>query len=135
LLTHDNGAVTVVDVKPRLRQSNPKVASALAWSREVIDKLGWGFEVWGEPNPQLLANLRFLAAYRRTEFFRVEILAAIQAAASVPTSLREIEIALEPQWPLLIVRSHMLHLLWRGQVAGDLESPLDRSTIVRTQGQ
>jgi hypothetical protein len=36
--------------------------------------------VWSEPDPQLLANVRFLAAYRRPEMFDSILLEMIRAA-------------------------------------------------------
>ena len=63
LLLTSTGPV-VVDVKPMVLTTAPKVSYALKWTRELIQELGWNYEVWTEPPPIELANLRFLAGYR-----------------------------------------------------------------------
>jgi hypothetical protein len=105
-LVHRDGGVTVVDVKPRARLSRPAVAEALAWSRGAIAGRGWGYEVWSEPDPQLLANVRFLAAYRRPEMFDSILLEMSRALATEPISIRSVEARLTRRWPALSVRPH-----------------------------
>lgn len=48
LLLSDTGP-TVVDVKPRLQLSKPKVSFTLAWAKDLVEQHGWRYEVWSEP--------------------------------------------------------------------------------------
>lgn len=63
LLIIDQGP-TVVDVKPAHRLSKPEVAVTFAWTRAALERRGWIYEVWSEPNEIELQNLRFLAGFR-----------------------------------------------------------------------
>ncbi|MFJ8545518.1 TnsA-like heteromeric transposase endonuclease subunit [Streptomyces sp. NPDC093586] len=69
LLT-DDGPV-LVDVKPRHRLERPKVAFACAWTRAAVASRGRRYEVWSEPDPHELENVRFLAGYRRDWLFEM----------------------------------------------------------------
>jgi hypothetical protein len=132
LIVHRDSAASVVDVKPLSRKDRPAVAGVLGWSARAIATRGWGFEVWSDPDAQLLANVRFLSGYRRPELFREQLLASIRATLAAPLTLREVEAALEAEWPAMTVRPHVLHLLWLNELIADLERPLGSSTIVRT---
>ena len=49
LLLSDTGP-TIVDVKPRLLLSKPRKASfTLAWTKDVVERHVWRYEVWSEP--------------------------------------------------------------------------------------
>lgn len=48
LLLTDNGPV-VVDVKPRSQLDEPKVRLTLDWTRTLVERRGWRYEVWSEP--------------------------------------------------------------------------------------
>jgi hypothetical protein len=65
LLAHADGSVLVVNVKPAGKLAEPRIAEALAWPGRLIEGHGWQYEIWSGANPVLLANLRFLAGYRR----------------------------------------------------------------------
>ena len=41
------------------------VAFTCEWTRLVLIARGWRYEVWSEPPPIELENVRFLAGYRR----------------------------------------------------------------------
>jgi len=63
LLASPTGQVSVVNVKPADRLTDPKVAEALAWPGELFGGHGWRYEVWSGSDPVLLENVRFLAGY------------------------------------------------------------------------
>ena len=65
LLTHTDNSVRVVNVKPAGKLAEPQTAEALAWPGQLIEGHGWQYEIWSGADPVLLANLRFLAGYRR----------------------------------------------------------------------
>ena len=135
LLVTKDGGVSVVDVKPKARLVDSKVIDTFSWAGEVIAARGWGFEVWSEPSPQVLANVRFLAGYRRPESFSLAVLDdVLDTIMDGQSTVRGIEHLLAARWPRLVVRSHLLHLLhllWRGDIVADLEAPLDGATRVR----
>jgi hypothetical protein len=65
LLLHAGQTVRVVNVKPAARLADPAIAEALAWPGELFEARGWGHEIWTGAEPVFLANVRFLAGYRR----------------------------------------------------------------------
>ena len=131
LLVGADGDLLVVDVKPRARLADAVVAATLAWAGQLIRDEGWEFEVWSEPDPVVLANVRFLAGYRRPEMFDPLVLAAVQAATADPVSVGQVEQTFAGDWPVWRVRPHVLHLLWSGHLAADLGRPLGGTSLVR----
>jgi len=81
LLLSDTGP-TVVDVKPRSQLSKPKVSFTLAWTKDVVEQRGWRYEVWSEPPEAELANLRFLAGFRRDWLLDRNLMDELRAAVS-----------------------------------------------------
>jgi hypothetical protein len=78
LLLTDAGPL-VVDVKPRHRLEKPEVAFTFSWTREAVTSRGWRYEVWSEPHPAVLENIRFLAGYRRDWLFDPDLVGALRA--------------------------------------------------------
>ncbi|MGW0824720.1 TnsA-like heteromeric transposase endonuclease subunit [Streptomyces sp. NPDC002845] len=111
LVLREKDVPLVVDVKPRDLLTRPKVNFALGWAREVVLSHGWDFEVWSEPPEAELANLRFLAGYRRDWLFDEDLLAEIREAdlhgATLGDALRAF-----PHHPDWKVRAAVLRLLW-----------------------
>jgi hypothetical protein len=64
LLDSDDGPV-VVDVVRRERMIQPEIALLCAWTHQIVESLGWAYLVANEPPRIRLANVRFLAGYRR----------------------------------------------------------------------
>ena len=89
LLLLSNTGLTVVDVKPRLRLSKPNVSFTLAWTKDVVERHGWRYEVWSEPPEAELANLRFLAGFRRGWLFDRMLLDELRASDFQGASLGE----------------------------------------------
>ena len=65
LLVRADETAQLVNVKPAGRLPIPEVAEALAWPGELAGSHGWDYEVWSGADPVVLANVRFLAGYRR----------------------------------------------------------------------
>jgi hypothetical protein len=128
LLLHGDGAATVVNVKPADQLAKLKVAAALRWAGEVFEGLGWRHEIWSGADPTLLANVRFLAAYRHADRVDAEMasLLAEEVAGNVPLG------ALEARRPDRApdVRAAALHLVWRGVFRADLGTPLSAATVL-----
>jgi len=129
LLMTDAGPV-IVDVKPARRLADPKVAFTFEWTREVVEARGWRYEVATEPSPVELGNVRFLSGYRRGWLFAASLLAQLRArdldGATLDNALNCL-----PFEPSGLVRSAVLHLLWRQELAIDLSKPLSRRTELR----
>ncbi|WP_280445101.1 TnsA-like heteromeric transposase endonuclease subunit [Nocardia brasiliensis] len=130
LLADADGAVTVVDVKSASRLADPKVAAQFAWTRRVCEAHGLGFEVWSGCDPVLLANVRFLAGYRRAVTVALELAEAVMAAASEPVEFGVLVRSLARSAPPWVIRPVILHLLWRSWLSADLTRNLSASTVV-----
>jgi hypothetical protein len=131
LLLSDTG-LTIVDVKPRLHLSKPKISFTLAWTRDVVEERGWRYEVWSEPPQAELGNLRFLAGFRRDWLVDRDLLDELRATDLQGMSLGEACRSL-PNWPEPLVRSAIFHLLWTQHFTLDLTRPL-RPSHVLTSG-
>lgn len=130
LLVGADGGVTVVDVKAPSRMADPRVREQFAWTRRVCAGRGWAFEAWSGADPRLLANVRFLAGYRRDALIDTELIATVLDAAAGQSSAGAIERALSPRHPPVLVRPVVLHLLWTGRLQADLTCPLSAETPV-----
>lgn len=127
-LTTEDGPV-VVDVKPRRRLSKPTVAFTFAWTRQVVESRGWRYEVWSEPSQTELANIRFLAGYRRDWLFSSELLEEVRRADLAGVALGEAARRV-PGRAEARVRAAIHHLLWRHEMRVDLTRPLRSSTVL-----
>jgi len=127
LLARSDGSVLIVNVKPADRLGSERVADALGWAGRVFAERGWGHEVWSGADAQLLANVRFLAGYRREAL--IGPLTGIEAALRIDGALTiaGAEAVLkgagwgEP-------RPVVLHLLWSGRLRAELDRPLSAET-------
>jgi len=126
----DGGRPQVVNVKPRESLANPKIRNTLAWAHGALEQRGWATEVWSGTDPVLLANVRFLAGFRRPALFDPQLLHAA-AEAAVDHGVGDTEAALSRRWPTVLVRPAILHLLWQGRLRTDLSRLLDADTILR----
>ena len=124
-----NAGLTVVDVKPRLQLSKPKVSFTLAWTKDVVERRGWRYEVWSEPPEAELGNLRFLAGFRRGWLLDANLLDELRAADFQGMSLGQACTSL-PSWPEPLVRSAIFHLLWTQHFTLDLTRPLSPSHVL-----
>ena len=131
LLRYADGGFTVVEVKNPQRISRPKVQAQLGWIRQVCALNGWGFEAWPGADARLLANIRFLAGYRRPGLIDAAAAADVLTAARKPTAIGSIEQCLTGSYPQALILPAVLHLLWTGRLAADLTEPLGVTTIVR----
>jgi hypothetical protein len=131
LLAHADGGLTVVDVKSAARVDDPKVAAQFDWTRNVCQAHGLGFEVWSGCDPVLLANVNFLAGYRRAATIAVELAETVMAAASEPVEFAALIRRSARSGPPWVIRPVILHLLWRSWLSADLSRNLSGSTLVQ----
>jgi hypothetical protein len=123
LLRRADGSVLIVNVKPAERLDDERVAEALAWAGRVFAERGWEHEVWTGTDAQLLANVRFLAGYRRAGLIepmtRAEAIwptGMVVTIAAAEAALRDAGVA-DP-------RPVVLHQVWLGRLGADLQRPL-----------
>ena len=129
-LMTDAGPV-IMDVKPARRLADPKVAFTFAWTREIVEARGWRYEVATEPPAIELMNVRFLSGYRRGWLFAADLLAQLRARKLHGATLDD-PFSCLPTEPDELVRSAVLHLLWRQELTIDLSKPLNRRTELRS---
>lgn len=91
---------------------------------------GWRYEVWSEPPRVELENVRFLAGYRRDWLFDPRLLDALRNADLDGMPLGAVMESLSG-WPPPLVRSGLLHLLWRQVFVPDLCRPLSPAHVLR----
>jgi hypothetical protein len=130
VLIEGPGAITVVNVKPADRIGDPKVTATFKWATAVFESRGWRHEVWSGAPEVLLANVRFLAGYRRRDRLDGGLLHAVMAAVDGGGTIGDVEGRCQSIGPPAFVRPALLHLLWSGRLRADLSTVLsDRSAL------
>jgi hypothetical protein len=130
LLSTVDGSFVVVDVKPSRRLDDPAVKFTFGWAREIAADCSWGFEVFSEPDPVLLGNVRFLAGYRRTWLFAPDLVAAMDDAVADGMTIGEAERALASSFDPQLTRPVLMHLLWSDRLRTDLTRPLSSAHLL-----
>ena len=130
LLARADRTVQVVNVKPAARMADPAVAEALAWPGELFEARGWGHEVWTGADPVLLANVRFLAGYRRPGIPPDAVTAAVLGEVRPGERLSGLLDRLERAWPRPAAKAAVLRLLWQRSLSTDLSQPLDVGSVL-----
>lgn len=84
---------------------------------------GWQHEIWSGADPCLLANLRFLAGYRRSAHLDPAAIAAGASLDLADLTIAEAEAVLAAAG-IADPRPVLLHLVWIGALRVDLTCPL-----------
>jgi hypothetical protein len=123
----------VVDVVRQQRLSQPKIQFLCSWTRQILESVGWSYEIVSEPDAVRLANVRFLAGYRRGWLMNQSILDELRSRSAefVGVSIGDAERRIGDR-PLPLVRSAVLHMLWAQELSADLNRPLDCSTVLES---
>lgn len=129
LLLTDSGPV-VVDVKPSSQLDEPKVRFTLDWTRVLVERRGWRYEVWSEPPVTELETVRFLAGFRNAERFDPELVNALKARADLKGRTLAYAFSEYCKWKEPIVRATVLHLLWCKHFAVSTDQPLSPRTVL-----
>ena len=130
LLVRADRTVQVVNVKPVARLADPAVAEALAWPGRLFEARGWGHEIWAGADPVLLANVRFLAGYRRPGMPPDAVTAAVLGEVRSGESIGGLLDRIEPACPRPEARAAVLRLLWKRSLGTDLSRPLDAGSVL-----
>jgi hypothetical protein len=130
----DDGPV-VVDVVRAERMAHPKIVLLCAWTRLIVESLGWSYVVVNEPTAILLGNVRFLSGYRREWLINPEILGEMRSCRGqfASTSIVDAEHGIATH-PRPMVRAALMHLLWCHDYRVDLDQPLRPSTVLEVSG-
>lgn len=130
LLVHADESVTVVNVKPASRLADPQTGEALAWPGLLFQARGWEHEIWSGADPVLLANLRFLAGYRRPGLLPEELLDEVLAAVRPGDTIGSVTARVAGARTPGEVKAAVLRLLWQQRLATDLHSHLDSDSAL-----
>jgi hypothetical protein len=131
LLASPTGEVSVVNVKPPNRLTDPKIADALAWPGKLFTGHGWRYEVWSGCDAVVLENVRFLAGYRRPGIVPDDLVTRAWQEVRDGEPLGEVERRLAGDAPRWSARPALLALLWRHRLTTDLTRPLSGDAILR----
>ncbi|WP_327222619.1 TnsA-like heteromeric transposase endonuclease subunit [Streptomyces platensis] len=135
LLVRRSGTVRIVNVKPASRLQDPKVAQALAWPGQSVERHGWEYEIWSGAAPTLLENIRFLAAYRRPGVVPVDEVERAWQEVVDGEELALAERRLAGDRKREEARPALMALLWDGRLTTDLEArPLSGECVLRRRG-
>lgn len=130
LLGTDNGPV-VVDVVRAERLEHDKIQRLCAWTRRIVQSVGWSYVVFTEPTPVLLNNVRFLSGYRRDWLIDQDTVGEMlrRRGEMAGATFHDAE-ALFPHHSASLVRSSLLHLLWCHDLTFDVTQRLSRDTVL-----
>ena len=78
----------------------------------------------------MLANVRFLAGFRRDIGIDPALKALLYEILNEPATIGDVERRASHAHPELVVRAHILHMLWTGALSTDMSTPLSGSSTV-----
>ena len=130
LLAHADKSVRVVNVKPASKLAEPRIAEALSWPGRLIEDYGWQYEIWSGADPVLLANLRFLAGYRRPGLLPGDLLEDVLAAVRPGDTIGGVISWMSGTRRPGDVKAAVLRLLWQQRLAADLHGRLDAGSAL-----
>jgi len=121
------GRERVIDVILSRKVVDPVIQARVNATREACIIAGWGYHVLSEPDPVLLANIRWLAGFRRSPRAAGELARVVLEACRAPAPIGSV---VDAHVPEALVRPMLFHLLWSHQLIADLSRPLTNSTVV-----
>jgi len=133
-LVDADGGVKVVDVKSPHKRNDPEVRALMRRTARTVALRGWGFEDWYGAPGHVLANVSFLAGYRRRRLVREDLIPVVREASSTGSAIVDLERSVT-QAPPMLVRPVVLHLLWTGELVADMTKPLDGLSMVKLREQ
>ena len=122
----ERGCATVVDVRPR--QFVESSRESFNSTAEACALVGWNYRIVHEPAPVMMANVEWIAGYRRPVPVFAEVRGLLLDAASDGDRL---SVVVSRAGGSPVLRATAFHLLWTGELAADLRSsPLGDHTFV-----
>jgi hypothetical protein len=124
-----DGSGLLLDVKNPARLDDEPVRLQAARTAALCERVGWDYEMVGEPPAQRWANVFDLSGKRRPLHLGQDLVPRLLELAAVPVPVGDL---LSFVMPEDLARGVLLHLCWRQAVVFDLDRPLRESTPVRT---
>lgn len=123
----EGGKRLLVNVKPRRHVEKPLNQRSFKACTKLCEALGWAYVTLSEPNPIFLANLNWLAGYRRIPAKFNDFAAPIIDKASKRQSIQDL---LADVGPEALVRPVLFFLMWKRQIDFDSRSLLTNKSEV-----
>lgn len=124
----DDGPPLLLNVKPSAFVDLPRNRQCFDVCSAVCEQVGWDYSTQTEPPAVFLANLNWLAGYRRQPLAHVQY--APDFLRSVEAGPRTIDSLVASVGPPALVRPVLFHLLWTARLYVDMSELLsDRSQI------
>ncbi|MGX7757292.1 hypothetical protein ACWQ06_01335 [Streptomyces angustmyceticus] len=115
--------------------SATKVAQALAWPGQLVERHGWEYEIWSGADRTLLENVRFLAGYRHPGVVPEEEVERAWHEVLDGEEMALAERRLAGDRPREEGRPALMALLWAGRLTTDLMArPLSETCVLRRRG-
>ena len=106
------------------------MAEALAWPGELFEARGWDYEIWTGADPVVLANVRFLAGYRRPGMPPDAVAAAVLGEVRPGEQLGGLLDRLERPWPRPAGQGRGAAAAVAAELSTDLSRPLDAGSVL-----
>ena len=120
-------APELINVKPHKYVQKERNQRAFAACRVACSQVGWEYSTQTEPSPVVLANLNWLAGFRRPPPDLPRYGPVLIDSAAHPIRIGEI---LRDVGVPALVRPVLFHLLWTRQLGFDLGEVLSESSVV-----
>ncbi len=117
----------LVNVKPRRYVDRPLNQRSFQACNELCETLGWSYVTLSEPNPIFLANLNWLAGYRRIPANFSQYAKSIIEKAAIRRPIQDL---LKGVGPESLVRPVLFFLMWKRQLDFDTRSLLSNTSEV-----
>lgn len=128
LLIHRTTPPRLVNVRTPEAADGEKAQRVFACVEQAATSRNWDAEVWTGADALYLANVHFLAGFRRERLIDKNVLSDVLAAAAPDLSLREVE--RRSGHPKDVARPAVMHAVWTHRITIDLEDPLQPSSAV-----
>lgn len=130
-LLDTDGEPLVVDVVRGERMIQPKVVLLCAWTRQIVESLGWSYLVVNGPPRIRLSNVRLLAGYRRDWLINQCIVGEIRCCCRQFDGMSIADAGQAVRgYPQQLVRPALMHLVWCHEYHVELDVPLRPSTVL-----
>jgi hypothetical protein len=127
-----DGQRLAVDVATQRATTTKAYTERVGAMKDAFADSGPAYQVVGEPERTVYANVAWLAGYRRephqVEAYRDDV----SAACSHPT---RIDAVVDACGPPALIRPVLFHMLWTHELDADLSTPLQDHTVVRATGR
>jgi hypothetical protein len=133
LLVWREGTPEVCDVKSEERVGHPEFQAQVRATELACVEAGFNYRVLSEPDPQLLANVRWLAGFRvppaDPDGERARMLTALSLA---PCTVGDLLAGAREQ---AFARPVLMNLVWSGEAVIELSEPIGEQSRVRARAE